>query len=641
MPVKVVLTIFLSYCCLGTSIAQEGISKKAVSLYEKAKTISLTLEPDKKIATLKEAIERSPNYFQALVLLAQCYDDLDETESQLEYSLKAYAVDSTRLYILPYKIATCFRRLRDFGNTEVWLEKYIADSKPSKTRTVAKQMLEDLPNVVELYEGNKDIELERLSSNVNTANSEYWPSLSVFENELIFTRLLPTSQMPQEDFYVSHLVGGEWHEAVPLPGAINTPYNEGAQCISSDGKIILYTNCSADSRRRSCEIYMSVKTDEGWSQPFNVGVPVNSSAWDGQPSFSANQKELYFVSNRPGGCGGKDIWKCELKGFVDGRPVWGDAVNLGVSVNTNADDISPFIHSDNQTLYFASKGWISLGDFDIFKTSYNAETKEWSKVQNLGCPINTEQAEQGLFVSRNGRTAFMSSGRDEANKMDIFTFELPEKYSAIPTTYISGTITDLNTGEPICAKMEFFNISNNQLFLKSHSCMGEKGSFLFCLPMLGKFAFNVSRDGYLIYSSTFQLDSVNDVDRPYNIDVRLTPIDTNKNVVLNNIAFAINSSELLPESTYEIDKLIEFLNNNPSIEIELSGHTDNTGNSEHNLKLSISRAKSVYEALRANNISPNRLSYKGFGDTRPIADNNTEEGRKINRRTEFKIVGMQ
>ncbi|MFV0344998.1 MAG: OmpA family protein [Bacteroidales bacterium] len=634
------ILIFL-LACVATTKAQDEISKKSISLYEKAKTINLKLEPEKKLAMLQEAIERSPNYFQAVTLLAQCYDDLNDTEQQLEYSLKAYEIDSTRLYILPYKIAICYRKMKNFDSTEIWLKKYIAGSKPSRTRVVAQHMLDDLPNVVELYEGNKGLELEQLSSNINTVNSEYWPSLSVYEDELIFTRLLPTSFMPQEDFYVSSLVDGEWQEAMPLQGAINTPDNEGAQCISSDGKILLYTNCSSDAKRRSCEIYMSVRTGDQWSRPFNVGVPVNSTAWDGQPSFSANQKELYFVSNRPGGYGGKDIWKCELRGFVDGKPVWGDAVNLGSTVNTSADDISPFIHSDNQTLYFASKGWTSLGGFDIFRTSYNVENEEWSEAQNLGYPINTEQPEQGLFVSRDGRTAFMSSGRDEANKMDIFTFELPEKYHAIPTTYISGTVTDINTGEALCAKMEFFNTSNEQLFLKSHSCMGEKGRFLFCLPMLGKFAFNVSRDAYLIYSSTFQLDSINDVSKPYNIDIQLIPIDTNKNIVLNNIVFEVNSSELLSESSYEIDKLIEFLNDNPSIKIELSGHTDNTGSSEHNLELSRNRAKSVYNALIAKDISPDRLSYKGFGDTKPIADNDTEEGREANRRTEFKIVGMQ
>jgi outer membrane protein OmpA-like peptidoglycan-associated protein len=441
--------------------------------------------------------------------------------------------------------------------------------------------------------------------------------------------------MVQEDFYASQLADGQWQPSEPL-SSVNTENNEGAQSISSDGKLLFFTICGREDGHGSCDIYFSGNRKGVWSKALNAGIPVNSGAWETQPSISANGKTLFFVSNRSDGKGGTDLWQCDLLGFSErGMPVWSKPVNLGDSINTPGNENSPFIHSDGQTLYFASDYWDGLGGYDIFYSRKVNNT--WTKPRNIGYPINSFRDEQGLIVDALGHNAYYSSDRPGSQRKDIYTFELYEDARPVPVTYIKGKVMDADTGEPLCANVELIDVQDSSSFIKVESCW-EIGEFLICLPLGKEYAFNVDKEGYLFYSENYQMKEIKDYVNPFILEIKLKKIEAGSSVVLRNVFFKTDSYELLPESRVELNKLTDFLKSNPTIHIELEGHTDNVGSEEYNLNLSQARAKEVFNYLSGNGIKQERMTFKGYGYSRPISTNDTPEGRALNRRTEFKIL---
>jgi outer membrane protein OmpA-like peptidoglycan-associated protein len=309
---------------------------------------------------------------------------------------------------------------------------------------------------------------------------------------------------------------------------------------------------------------------------------------------------------------------------------------LGDSVNTPGNEMSPFIHSDGKTLYFASDYWPGMGGYDIFYC-HQKNDSVWSSPQNIGYPINSHKDEQGLVVDASGLNAYYSSDRPGSKGMDIYSFELYKNARPNPVSYIKGKVVDEDTGLPVCAKVELIDLDNSKSVIKGESCW-EKGEFLMCLPLGKEYAFNISKEGYLFYSDNFKLREITNIIDPYILDIKLKKIKIGSSVVLRNIFFNTGSFELLPESKIELQKLIDFLNLNKSLIIEIGGHTDNVGRADLNLKLSESRAKEVYKYLMSQNIDPARMKYMGYGLTMPVGPNDTPEGRALNRRTEFRII---
>ena len=467
-----------------------------------------------------------------------------------------------------------------------------------------------------------------LGPEINTADDEYLPTATADESTLIFTRKINNN----EDFYKSVNRDGKWQTATYLSDQINTPqYNEGAQSISQDGKYLFFTGCNRPDGLGRCDIYVSQKKGNDWSKPFDLSPPVNSPAWESQPSISADGRTLYFASNRKGGYGGYDLWKSTLtsKG-------WGEPENLGPNINTAYDEQSPFIHADDSTLYFSSNGWPGLGGKDLF-VSRLSKDGVWQKPENMGYPINSSGDENGLSVTANGTYAFFSS--DNLNGFggfDIYSFELPKSLRPLMVTYVKGTVVDSKSKQPLEVSVEITDLEKNKMVYEGYSDPSQ-GDFLATLTPGKNYGLNISRSGYLFYSQNFSLTG-HEVKTPFDITVLLQQIELGSKAVLNNIFFDTNKFNLKPESVSELQKLVEFLNLNPAVHIEISGHTDNVGNDQINQKLSEDRAKAVYIYLISNKINPARLVYKGYGKTQPIAPNTTEDGRKKNRRTEFKII---
>jgi outer membrane protein OmpA-like peptidoglycan-associated protein/tetratricopeptide (TPR) repeat protein len=638
------LLIYMLICNLAFSQNIEITDKKAAKLFEQAKTAYQGSAYSKSLTILNEVIKLNPDYQDAYLLKSDIYQELDSVTPQIKAAEAALLINPDNPIKLYYVLGNAYFKSGSYQKANDSYTTYLKRADPKDAFfSRAQKNLEKCKGAVKLLNHPVPFKSVNMGDNINSEDDEYWPSITVDGKTLIFTRLVGSKisneqrkVIAQEDFYTSHLVDNVWQKCEPL-STINTIYNEGAQSISTDGKLLFFTACTRTDGIGSCDIYFSRNKNGEWSVAQNAGNPVNSPAWESQPSISANGEYLYFVSNRKGGKGGMDIWKCNLKGFSDsGRPIWGNPINLGDSVNTPGNEMSPFIHSDGKTLYFASDYWQGLGGYDIFYSRQKNDTL-WTKPQNLGYPINSYKDEQGLVVDASGKNAYYSSDRPGSRGMDIYSFELYESARPSPVSYIKGKVIDEETGAPVCAKVELIDLDNSSTQIKGESCW-DKGEFLMCLPLGKEYAFNISTEGYLFYSQNFELKEKTEIIDPYILEIKLKKIKIGGSVILRNVFFNTGSYELLLESRVELEKLIEFLKLNASLVIEISGHTDNIGSQEMNQKLSESRAEEVYNYLKFKGIDERRMTYKGYGFSVPISSNDTPEGRSLNRRTEFRII---
>ena len=293
------------------------------------------------------------------------------------------------------------------------------------------------------------------------------------------------------------------------------------------------------------------------------------------------------------------------------------------------------IHPDNQTFYFTSNGHPGYGGTDLYFMR-KKDDGSWDKPQNLGYPVNTIDDEGSLMIAGDGKTAYYASdGNDSRGGLDLYSFELPEHARPYKTLWVKGNVFDAKTKQGLPSAVELINLSSAQTISKVQT--DEEGNYLITLPVGKDYAFNVNRKGYLFYSENFFLKTSGG-DTTYTINIPLIPIEVNASVVLKNVFFDVNKAEVKPESMIELDKVVQLLKDNPSIKIEIDGHTDNVGKPADNLTLSNNRAKAVINYFLYKGITADRLSSKGFGATKPVAENTSEQGRAKNRRTELKVI---
>jgi len=384
----------------------------------------------------------------------------------------------------------------------------------------------------------------------------------------------------------------------------------------------------------SCDLFVSYLKNNQWSERINLGSSVNSEHWESQPSLSPDLQVLYFSSTKPNGYGGSDLYYSTL--LPNGK--WSDPVNMGPDFNTPGEENSPFIHADNQTFYFASSGLPGYGGTDLFISRKQPDGK-WGKPENLGYPINTIDDEGTLFVSADGKTGiFASDGMDSRGGLDLYTFELPSDAQPAKTLWITGKVFDKKTRAGLPSLVELKDIDQNQTISIIQTLAD--GSYLIPMPIGKNYAFHVNRKGYLFFSETFSMKD-NQIDSGYVMNIPLTPIEKNASINLKNVFFQTGKSDLQPSSYTELNKLVQLLNENPSLKVEIIGHTDNVGKENDNMVLSNHRAAAVVNYLISKGISRQRLSSKGMGDKQPVAENKDESGRAQNRRTELKVLSFQ
>jgi outer membrane protein OmpA-like peptidoglycan-associated protein len=476
--------------------------------------------------------------------------------------------------------------------------------------------------------------------NVCTPQDEYLANISPDNRSFYFIRKIKTDGKSMDKTYdsgvnyievftKSSLVNGTFDAGEPMPRPFNYKYNNGASTITADNKQMYFVICQ-NNQVEFCDIWKTEYKDNQW-QPFvNAGPNINSDAWDSQPTISYDGKTLIFASNRPGGIGGVDLY---ISHKLDNGE-WSPAENLGPVINTPDNELTPFLHSDSQTLYFSSKGHKGLGGYDIFYSKKD-EKGNWTKPKNLGKPINTEGDDVSFFVSLDGKTGYYSSDKlNGPGGLDIYTFELYESARPEEVIYIEGTIKNADNKVNV-SQIEIKNITTKEV--TKIDVNQEDGSYVAIVTAKDDHILTIKEEGIAFTSKLINKEELG-VGKPVELNLKTEEIKIGSAYRLNDINFATNSYELSDKAKFIIEEFAEFLKTNPTLKIAIHGHTDDVGNDNDNLILSDNRARAVYEYLISIGIAADRMTYKGYGETKPIASNKTEKGRAQNRRTEFVII---
>ncbi|MDG1849635.1 MAG: OmpA family protein [Flavobacteriales bacterium] len=630
------MRILLLFFFLSLNLfAQETTrSRKAAKIFREAKSAVAVKDYRSAKVYLEQALMIDSRFVEAWILLGDVSMGLGDKQGGIEAYRKSIPVAPRFSFPMYYRLAIAEHSLGYYSEALQHIRKYLSFKKVSeKYRKKANALKKSCEFSIVAMKNPVTFNPENLGENVNTEADEYLPALSADGSTLIFTRSKRVDGSRNEDFYLSLNDTEGWSFAKNLGQPINTLQNEGAQCITADGKTLYFTACSRQDSYGRCDLYSSDFVNGYWTEPLNLGENINSESWESQPAISSDGRQLFFVSNRTGGIGGKDIWVS----YKNAKGNWTQAKNLGKDINTAKDDISPFLHWDNQTLYFSSRGYVGMGGFDVFLSRLD-EVGHWGTVKNMGYPINSPSDENSLIVAKDGRTAYFASAYFQEGRidLDLYTFDLPVESRAREVAYIQGGVIDAKSKKPLEAEIELVDLESNRSYKSSRSDVG--GDFMFCLPSEAEYALTVLKKNYLFYSENIKMEQEGTI---LVKNFKLQPIEVGEQVRLDNIFFEVNSFDLKDESATELNKILQFMESNPFVTVEIAGHTDNSGSQNYNLALSEQRAKSVKNVLLQRGLPSDRIQTKGYGMMEPLNSNTTEQERAENRRTELKIIAIE
>ncbi|HET6512004.1 MAG TPA: OmpA family protein [Candidatus Kapabacteria bacterium] len=654
-----------------------------------------------------EAIKLDSNYPYPWSRVAGMYQTLKNHKLAVQYYHRAIRIDSNFDAYNYYNLGTSLRVLQKPDSAAFAFTQFVKRMVPFTSFDTVQMQEADF-----WIKFNLESQAERLKKpsgdapiNVPGLNSDYddyGVSMTADGENMYFTSRRPASNIKQyyetkdygDDLFLSSQDSiGNWRKPNSLDPPLNQVDEDGSAFISADGLTMFTTLCRRPEGVGDCDIYISESTVDGWTMPQNLGRVVNSPAWDGQPSMTADGSTMYFSSSRQGSIGNSEDLYVVYRGSGGS---WTRPLNLGDVVNTRFNDRSPFISADGKTLYFSSNGHPGYGNHDIFMTR-KLDDGTWSKPVNIGAPINSFGEDAYLSIPARGDTVYYSSQRDDAsNDLDIYKSKLPTEFRPGPVTVIAGRVIDKVTTKPVAASINVTDLAGDEL-VAVYRANPVTGKFFITLGTGKHYGITANAPGYVFYSENYTVpdtipyreivhdlpltplgnlatnDPVKDPKNPNKPPVKdpkdpkkppTKPEDPNKGtgkppkdavvidtpkkdpnveqprtiIALNNIFFDFNKATLRKESITELKNLVKLLKDNPKLRIEIAGHTDSIGTADINERLSQMRAEAVKQYLVDWGITSTRLRAKGYGSTRPVATNETEEGRQQNRRTEFEIL---
>lgn len=631
--------LFLTFCFLLTTSSSKAQTlssqnKKAIEFYDKGMAAFQQRKVEEAFNLFEKATEKDPNFAEAWMRLGSLYELTRQYDRAFQMYQKSVEInpDSPNLVSAFQFVGNFYLRNGNYQQALKYYEKQLSLT-PSNS-FVSKRVNRNVETCrfgIEAKSKPYTLTVRPLVS-INIFPSQYFPVLTADQETLIFTATEKAHE--NENLYVSRLENGAWSQPKSLSDMINTPENEGTCSISADGRILVFTSCQGRKGFGNCDLFISYKTGNDWSEPQNLGRNINSPAWESQPTLSSDGRILYFVSDKIGGQGKRDIWVSKQ----DSTGNWSTSVNLGNIVNTPDDELSPFLHANGKTLFFSSEGHLGMGGLDIFY-SENQESG-WTKPQNLGYPINTHEDQVALFISADGKKGFYSlEETQEIGKRNakLFDFDIPneliQKFKK--ANYLKGVVYDANTKKPIAAEVELFNLKTNQLETKIPSDP-QSGAYTTLLNDGGDYAVYVNKAGYFFKSLSFDYSGEKSGNKL--LDIYLEPLIKDHSEVLNNVYFETGKFSLEEKSKVELQKLLTLLRQNPMLKVEISGHTDDVGKDTENLMLSRKRAQAVGDYLIQQNVKPEQIKTEGYGKARPLMPNNSDDNRRVNRRIEVKIL---
>lgn len=612
----------------------------------------------------------NPNNDELNYKLGVCYFHIRQNQKSIKHLEKAKNLNPLLGQDINYFLGKTYQRNLDWDKAIVAYEYYMASLLPEQAYEIkmAKKFILECKSGIRLSGNPVRVWVDNLGSNINTEFHEYGVAINADATYMMFTSrrpgnigdlIDPSTNDYYEDIFSSEFINDEWTLAQNIGEPINDKGHNASIALSNDGmELILFKG----NERTLGDLYVTDKYSGEYRSAKELSKYVNSKYHESSASLSPDRRKLYFVSNRPEGYGGRDIYVSE---WDERKEEWGPAINIGSTINTEYDEEGVFIHPDGKTLYFSSQGHNTMGDYDIFMSTWDGNA--WTRPENLGFPINSPDIDVFFLVSANKRYGFFTSEKEGGLGLrDIYRIEfLGEEKEPIlnsedkliaslakplsnlviePTVEITtsklalvrGVVLDETTMDPLVANMELVDNGNGQVLATFESDV-VSGKFLVSLPSGKNYGIAVNVKGYLFHSENFLIPEETSY-KEYELVILMKKIEVGKKIILRNIFFDTNSSILRPESKTEIERIAEILNDNPGIRVEISGHTDSQGEDKYNQWLSEKRAKSVVDALIEIGIASDRLEYKGYGELDPIESNLTEEGRQVNRRTEFKIL---
>ena len=625
----ILLSLFISHAAFSQSLSKEGKKNaKEAHGYFIAGDYSKALE----LYLIAEQTDKKNT--GVLYSIAICYVNTFRGEKALPYLDKVKNAEIKDPMINYYYGVAC-QADHQFDEAIKHYNMYLLNVKDENEKEKANHFIRQCNCAKDLMSKPVKLTVTNLGKGINTEYAEYIPVLTADEQTLFFTsrranstggELDPRDNVFYEDIYTSNKTNATWGDGIHLSGDINSNSHDACVGLSSDGQLMFIYKTENGG-----DIYTSQLKGNVWSTPVSIGG-INSEYYEPCASVSADGKTIVFVSDRPGGLGGTDLYMSKrLENGLYSKPK-----NLGPKINTTYNEFSPFIHSDGKSLSFSSEGHTGMGGYDIFSVDYNLETGEVkNEPRNEGYPINSASDEIFFVWSADNRRAYFSSSRDGGfGDKDLYVLELPEAEAKL--VVFKGTVVDCETNSPVEAVINIVDIAT-QKTIDMHLTNSATGKYVVVLPAGKNYGISIEAKGYAFYSKNIDIPNLKNF-KEVKDEVCLQSVKVGTKIVLRNVFFDVDKAILRQESEVELNKLLEIMQQNPSLAIEVSGHTDSDGDDAHNLNLSQERANAVLNYLVSKSISIERVKAIGYGEARPVIANTSPENKQLNRRTEIEFL---